>query len=83
MDDDVEASEALARFERIVDQKIGGVALQPGDIIFLDNFKVVHGRKPFKAYFNGKDRWLKRLNITRDLRKSRDSRIKPENRIIF
>jgi len=34
----------------------------------------VHGRKPFTARFDGTDRWLKRVCITRDLRKSRDAR---------
>jgi hypothetical protein len=34
----------------------------------------VHGRKPFKARHDGTDRWLKRLDVTLDLRKSRAAR---------
>jgi alpha-ketoglutarate-dependent taurine dioxygenase len=58
------------------------VILQPGDIYFIDNFRAVHGRKPFKANYDGNDRWLKRINITRDLRKSRTYRSNPTSRII-
>ncbi|MBN6889309.1 enduracididine beta-hydroxylase [Cytobacillus horneckiae] len=86
MDDNITDSKAKEAFDTIVrevDENIKGYALQPGEIIFLDNYKVVHGRNPFKARFDGTDRWLKRLNIARDIRKSRDSRIKPESRIIF
>lgn len=42
----------------------------PGEILFLDNCRAVYGRKSFRARFDGTDRWLKRLNVTRDLRKS-------------
>lgn len=81
--DDIEANNAFNEIVKQVDEKIAGYSIQPGEIIFLDNYKVVHGRNPFKARFDGTDRWLKRLNITRDIRKSRDFRISPENRVIF
>lgn len=86
MDDNIEDEEAKKAFDHIVkqiDENIEGYALQPGEILFLDNFKVVHGRSPFKARFDGTDRWLKRLNISKDIRKSRDSRMSPESRVIF
>jgi enduracididine beta-hydroxylase len=51
--------------------------------LFVDNFRAVHGRNPFKANFDGRDRWLKRLNIASDLRKSRDSRVSSYNRVIY
>lgn len=60
---------------------IANALLSPGDEI--DNFRAVHGRKPFKARYDGKDRWLKRINIARDLRKSRPVRSAAESRIIF
>ncbi len=50
------------------------LVLQDGDIVFVDNFRMVHGRAPFQARYDGTDRWLKRINIARDLRKSRDAR---------
>lgn len=60
-----------------------GVALQPGDCLFLDNYRAVHGRKSFRARYDGSDRWLKRLNITRNLRGSRSWRLSPGSRIIY
>lgn len=66
-----------------VDAVMGAVVLQPGDICFIDNYRVVHGRKPFRARFDGTDRWLRRLNITRDLRKSRHARETADSRVIY
>ncbi|WP_416520558.1 guanitoxin biosynthesis L-enduracididine beta-hydroxylase GntD [Streptomyces achromogenes] len=74
---------ALDEIGKALDDVMGGVALHPGDIAFIDNYRVVHGRKPFKARFDGTDRWLRRLNITRDLRKSRHARLSAESRVIY
>jgi Fe(II)/alpha-ketoglutarate-dependent arginine beta-hydroxylase len=71
---DDEAREVFDRFVAAVDAHLVDVVLQPGDFCFIDNYKVVHGRRPFKARFDGTDRWLKRACITRDLRKSREMR---------
>jgi len=71
---DQEAQDALDRLVGDMDQKIFDLELQSGDFCFIDNFRVVHGRKPFKARHDGTDRWLKRVNISRDLRKSRAAR---------
>lgn len=46
------------------------VVLAPGDAMFLDNYRVVHGRDPFFPRYDGNDRWLKRLNLSRDLRRA-------------
>ena len=59
------------------------VVLRPGDVLFIDNYRVVHGRKPFKARYDGTDRWLKRIGVTRDLRKSRAARETAASRIIY
>ncbi|MFD2614575.1 guanitoxin biosynthesis L-enduracididine beta-hydroxylase GntD [Paenibacillus gansuensis] len=82
-DEDNEAMEALHSIIQNIEGAMKSLVLKPGDIAFIDNYKVVHGRKPFKARYDGNDRWLKRLNITRDLRKSRDSRVAANNRILF
>lgn len=60
-----------------------GVGLAPGDCVFIDNFRAVHGRKSFRARYDGTDRWLKRLNITRNLRGSRAWRPAADNRVIY
>ena len=43
--------------------------LQPGEILILDNNKVVHGRSIFKPKFNGNDRFIVRSFIMNDLKK--------------
>jgi Fe(II)/alpha-ketoglutarate-dependent arginine beta-hydroxylase len=58
------------------------VRLQPGDVVFIDNCRVVHGRDPFKARYDGTDRWLKRVKVTHDLRKSRQQRASATSRKI-
>ncbi|AOS64075.1 guanitoxin biosynthesis L-enduracididine beta-hydroxylase GntD [Actinoalloteichus hymeniacidonis] len=78
-----EEQQALDSVIGAVDAAMGGVVLAPGDICFIDNYRVVHGRKPFKARFDGSDRWLRRLNITRDLRKSREYRASAPDRVIY
>ncbi|MEV4567553.1 guanitoxin biosynthesis L-enduracididine beta-hydroxylase GntD [Nonomuraea sp. NPDC049419] len=80
---DAEEAAALEATVAAIDAAIGGYALRPGEIIFLDNYRAVHGRKPFTARFDGTDRWLRRLNISRDLRKSRGSRLSADSRVIY
>jgi Fe(II)/alpha-ketoglutarate-dependent arginine beta-hydroxylase len=72
--DDAEASAVLQRFSEEIERRLRDVVLHPGDFCILDNYKVVHGRKPFAAGYDGEDRWLKRVCVTRDLRKSRSIR---------
>jgi hypothetical protein len=74
---------ALDSLIREIDSKLSEVVLRPGDFLFVDNYRAVHGRKSFKARYDGADRWLKRINVTRDLRKSRDSRETSHSRVIF
>ncbi|MGH1396846.1 MAG: guanitoxin biosynthesis L-enduracididine beta-hydroxylase GntD [Trichormus sp.] len=81
--DNKEAQTALDALVRKIDRNIEPVVLQPGDYCLIDNYRVVHGRNPFQANYDGKDRWLKRVNITRDLRKSRDSRATSTSRVIL
>ncbi len=71
---DDEAGAALNALARAVDENMHEIVLHPGDCCFIDNYRVVHGRKAFAARFDGTDRWLKRINLTRDLRKSQDAR---------
>jgi Fe(II)/alpha-ketoglutarate-dependent arginine beta-hydroxylase len=81
--EDPEAMAALDEFAAALEGQLSGIALQPGEVLFLDNYQAVHGRVPFKARYDGTDRWLRRLNIARDLRKSRDARTCATSRIIF
>ncbi len=68
-EDDVEAKEAIAELYTYVTGALERVVLEPGDAIFLDNYRVIHGREPFQPRYDGTDRWLKRVNLIRDIRK--------------
>lgn len=82
VEDPPEAQEALDALVQAVNAGLWDLVLEPGDVCFIDNYRVVHGRKPFKARYDGRDRWLKRLNIARDLRKSRSARESSASRVI-
>jgi enduracididine beta-hydroxylase len=83
LEDDEAGQAALDRLIEKIETQIHGLVLRPGDFVFMDNYRVVHGRKPFDARYDGSDRWLKRINLARDLRKSRDARPTAESRIIY
>jgi len=77
---------SLRAFQALCDQierNLKDVRLRPGDCVFIDNFRAVHGRKSFQPRYDGSDRWLKRLNITRNFRGSRAWRPAPDHRIIY
>ncbi len=82
-DDDPQAMAAFDRFVKEIEDKLTSVVLQPGDALFIDNYKSVHGRKPYAARFDGRDRWLRRVNVTRDLRSSRSARVSAAARVIY
>ncbi|MEY9944738.1 guanitoxin biosynthesis L-enduracididine beta-hydroxylase GntD [Kitasatospora sp. GAS1066B] len=74
---DPEDEEARAALAALTDQLQRGrseIALAPGELLIVDNYRAVHGRQPFPARYDGRDRWLKRVSVTRDLRRSRAAR---------
>ncbi|MFF0741724.1 TauD/TfdA family dioxygenase [Streptomyces sp. NPDC004111] len=67
--DDGPAAAAVDAVQKTLGRHIERVALAPGELVFIDNHQVVHGREPFHCRFDGTDRWLKRVNLTRDARR--------------
>jgi L-asparagine oxygenase len=51
-----------------------GVALQPGDLLIVDNRLAAHGRTGFSPRYDGTDRWLRRCFAVSDIRASRGMR---------
>jgi Fe(II)/alpha-ketoglutarate-dependent arginine beta-hydroxylase len=82
MGDDL-AAHAFASARNAIDRDLYEVVLAPGDVCFLDNQNVVHGRRAFRARYDGRDRWLKRVNVTRDLRRSAEMRTGPLERVVM
>ncbi|MEV5716983.1 guanitoxin biosynthesis L-enduracididine beta-hydroxylase GntD [Amycolatopsis mediterranei] len=77
------AARALGSLVAQIESAMSGFALAPGEILFVDNFRAVHGRVAFEPRYDGTDRWLKRLNLVRDLRKSRGNRVAATDRVIY
>lgn len=72
--DHPEAQAALDALIAAIERRLEDLVLRPGDFCFIDNYQGVHGRRPFRARYDGTDRWMKRINVVRDLRKSRVER---------
>jgi Fe(II)/alpha-ketoglutarate-dependent arginine beta-hydroxylase len=75
-------SKVYNMLKREIDDKTRDIAIEPGDICIIDNRKVVHGRRAFTPQFTGNDRWLKRINITTNLRKSAGVRSNVEEKVV-
>ncbi|MFE0178403.1 TauD/TfdA family dioxygenase [Streptomyces sp. NPDC059002] len=54
---------AYRRLEAELARVSVAVTLDPGEVLVVDNDLVVHGRVPFKARYDGTDRWLKRASV--------------------
>lgn len=71
--DDVDAARALdnlmAELQRVQQEVVVG----PGTLLVVDNYLAVHGRRSFTARYDGTDRWLKKLTVSRNLRRSRSA----------
>lgn len=48
--------------------------LTPGDMMIVDNRVAAHARTAFQPRYDGEDRWLQRLFVVQDYRRSRSSR---------
>jgi Fe(II)/alpha-ketoglutarate-dependent arginine beta-hydroxylase len=82
--DDVDGiDEAVEALRRAIDESLIHLPLRSGDFLLLDNRRAVHGRPSFTPTYRGTDRWLKRLNITQDLKRSRHLRRSALDRVIY
>jgi L-asparagine oxygenase len=64
------AADALAVLGTAIEAALRPFVARPGDLYFLDNHQVVHGRPAFLPRYDGTDRWLLRVKVGRDLRGS-------------
>lgn len=62
-DGDPEYLDAYRRLGEELDRVAVGIRLDPGDVLVIDNDTVVHGREPFRARYDGTDRWLRRVSV--------------------
>lgn len=79
---DADADFALKTVIAGLDEVLDDLVLEAGDVGIIDNYRAVHGRRPFDARHDGSDRWLKKIVVTRDLRRSRRIRSSAQSRVL-
>jgi len=80
---DGEACDALETVIKAVDERLQDVRLAPGEILIIDNLRSVHGRRSFTARYDGRDRWLRVVHATADLRRSEGLRTGDHGRAVL
>jgi L-asparagine oxygenase len=68
---DPEAKQAMADLGEAIVQVRTTIVLEPGDLAFVDNRLALHGRTRFQPRYDGNDRWLQRVFVQLDSRRSR------------
>jgi len=66
------ASMALDKLGEAISKCIKEVVLQTGDLLVIDNNKTIHGRKPFQPRYDGTDRWVQRMLVSKKLPPSKE-----------
>jgi hypothetical protein len=70
------ARRVLAVLGDVIHEARQEVALEPGNLLVIDNRRCVHARSVFRADFDGRDRWLQRASVVRDLDASAADRLR-------
>ncbi|MFE4538080.1 TauD/TfdA family dioxygenase [Streptomyces scopuliridis] len=80
--DDLRAEEALKALSAQLTRHAETVCLAEGDVLLIDNYRALHGRRTFQARYDGTDRWMRKVTVVRDLRRSRGLRRSSGDRVI-
>lgn len=80
---DESARDAFENLKTAVNDALDEVVLAPGDLLIIDNYTSVHGRREIPGRYDGRDRWLKRAFVVRDLRKTRHLRLAADARVVY
>ncbi|WP_406498903.1 TauD/TfdA family dioxygenase [Streptomyces sp. NBC_00846] len=68
---DAGAKRAMTALREALEAVVDTVYFAPGDLAIVDNRVALHGRTPFSPRYDGHDRWLHRVFIHIDSRRSR------------
>ncbi|MEU8957537.1 guanitoxin biosynthesis L-enduracididine beta-hydroxylase GntD [Streptomyces sp. NPDC048518] len=82
VDGDAEAERALKELVTELERAQQDVVVEAGNLLVVDNYLAVHGRRAFTARYDGTDRWLQKAVVTRDLRRSRSARESAAGRLV-
>lgn len=64
---DAGQSAAFRELQELIDSAMTEFLLKEGDVGFVDNYQVAHGRPQYVPRYDGTDRWLKRTQISSNL----------------
>lgn len=73
---DEASNEALQYLKNSLERAMIDIALSPGDLLIIDNRIALHARTSFEPKYDGSDRWLQRMFVVSDIRRSMASRFK-------
>lgn len=62
-----ESQMALNVFTKAIERNTQTVFLKAGDLLVLDNNITVHGRTAFQAKYDGRDRWVQRVVVRKEI----------------
>lgn len=65
--------EAQRAFDWLIgrfNERMASVIMEPGDMLWIDNKRAVHGRSVYRPNYGPRHRWLRRVNVTLNLRAS-------------
>ncbi|WP_018802281.1 TauD/TfdA family dioxygenase [Salinispora arenicola] len=71
---DPSAGRVMASLREALEAVTDTVYFEPGDVVIVDNRVALHGRTAFEPRYDGHDRWLHRVFIQADGRRSRAMR---------
>jgi Fe(II)/alpha-ketoglutarate-dependent arginine beta-hydroxylase len=77
---DAEAQEAYDWLLSQFNEHRQVVVMEPGDMLWIDNKRAVHGRAVYSPHYGPRQRWLRRVNVTLSLRQSLPYRESPAHR---
>lgn len=80
---DGEAERALAWLFDALDSHGTSITMLPGDMVLIDNKRVVHGRTVYRPHYGPRQRWLRRVNVHVNLRETLPFRQAPSMRTIL
>ncbi|WDE11824.1 TauD/TfdA family dioxygenase [Thalassomonas haliotis] len=70
---DKDVVDAYEEIKAQINKNLIDISLQPGELCIVHNEQMVHGRRSFDASYDGQDRWLKRLNLKKNLNTAQGS----------
>jgi L-asparagine oxygenase len=82
-DGDPAAQRALDRLDRALHRVRRPVVIEQGSLLILDNHVAAHARESFAARYDGTDRWLRKLIVSRGRRRWAGDSAEPGGRVLL